>query len=137
MLKIADPRSDHDPKFDLDVIAREGAQRLLVAALEAEVTDYIDKHQQRDEDGKALVVRNGKALSPAAQDAVRSMLAQLGGQAGNLAALKTGEFHCAVPESKLRKIRGRLCLSHHPSNPPGPEEVKAIAARHRDLLGSE
>jgi hypothetical protein len=79
----------------------------------------------------------GKALSPAAQDAVRSMLAQLGGQAGNLAALKTGEFHCAVPESKLRKIRGRLCLSHHPSNPPGPEEVKAIAARHRDLLGSE
>jgi len=61
MLKIADPRSDHDPKFDLDAIAREGARRMLFAALEAEVTDYIDKHQQRDEDGHALVVRNGKA----------------------------------------------------------------------------
>ncbi len=79
----------------------------------------------------------GKALSPAAQDAVGNMLAQLGGQAGNLAALKTGEFYCAVPESKLRKIRGRLCLSHHPSNPPGPEAVKAIAVRHLGSLGSE
>jgi len=67
MLEIADPRSDHDPKFDLDVIAREGARRMLVAALEAEVTDYIDKHQQRDEDGKALVVRNGKANTRRAQ----------------------------------------------------------------------
>ena len=61
MLKIADPRSDHDPKFYLDAIAREGARRMLVAALEAEVTDYLDKNQQRDQDGNNFAVRNGKA----------------------------------------------------------------------------
>jgi hypothetical protein len=60
MLKIADPRSDHDPEFDLDVIAREREResRMLVAAREAEVADYIDKHQQCDEDGHALVARD-------------------------------------------------------------------------------
>jgi putative transposase len=46
---------------DLDEIAREGARRMLAEALEAEVPDYIAHHQERDGDGRALVVRNGKA----------------------------------------------------------------------------
>jgi putative transposase len=46
---------------DLDEIAREGAQRMLAEALEAEVADYIARHQERDENGRAQVVRNGKA----------------------------------------------------------------------------
>jgi len=47
---------------DLDVLAREGARRMLLAALEAEVNDYIELfHQVRDEQGHAMVVRNGKA----------------------------------------------------------------------------
>ena len=45
----------------LDEIAREGARRMLVTALEAEVTAYIEAYQERDENGRALVVRNGKA----------------------------------------------------------------------------
>jgi len=53
---------DHkDLNFDLDDIAREGARRMLAQALEAEVADYIARHQERDEDGRAQVVRNGKA----------------------------------------------------------------------------
>jgi putative transposase len=46
---------------DLDEIAREGARRMLAEALEAEVADYIASHQERDESGRAQVVRNGKA----------------------------------------------------------------------------
>jgi putative transposase len=50
-----------DGRSLLDEIAREGARRMLVAALEAEVTAYLEAHrEERDEDGHALVVRNGK-----------------------------------------------------------------------------
>jgi putative transposase len=43
-------------------LAREGARRLLAAALEAEVDDYLVAHAaERDEGGRRLVVRNGHA----------------------------------------------------------------------------
>jgi transposase-like protein len=46
--------------LSLDELAREGARRLLVAALEAEVADYLARHEEaRDERGHAEVVRNG------------------------------------------------------------------------------
>jgi len=46
----------------LDEIAREGARRLLMAVLQAEVEEYIQRAKQaRDERGHALVVRNGRA----------------------------------------------------------------------------
>lgn len=45
----------------LDDLAREGARQMLVAALDAEVASYLERHQQRDESGHALVVRNGRA----------------------------------------------------------------------------
>jgi len=48
----------------LDELAREGARRMLAAALEVEVASYLEEHQgQRDEQGHRLVVRNGKARS--------------------------------------------------------------------------
>jgi putative transposase len=48
--------------LDLDEIARAGARRMLAEALQAEVTDYIEAAgEQRDEQGRALVVRNGYA----------------------------------------------------------------------------
>ncbi|MGW0771823.1 IS256 family transposase [Streptomyces sp. NPDC002676] len=44
----------------LDEIVREGARRMLAAALEAEVNSYISElANQRDESGRRLVVRNG------------------------------------------------------------------------------
>ena len=49
-------------KLDLDAVVREGARRMLLAALKAEVDEYVAQHaDQRDEDGHALVVRNGVA----------------------------------------------------------------------------
>ena len=48
--------------LDLDEIARAGARRMLAEALEAEVQDYLQAARgQRDENGHALVVRNGHA----------------------------------------------------------------------------
>jgi putative transposase len=44
----------------LDELVREGARRMLAAALEAEVAAYLDAHaDQVDEQGRRLVVRNG------------------------------------------------------------------------------
>lgn len=46
----------------LDELARVGAQRMLKAALEAEVSAYVAAHRaERDAQGHALVVRNGQA----------------------------------------------------------------------------
>jgi putative transposase len=46
----------------LDEIAREGARRMLAAALKAEADAYVDELiDQVDEDGHRLVVRNGHA----------------------------------------------------------------------------
>lgn len=46
----------------LDDVLREGARRLLQAAIEAEVEDYVQAHaDDRDEEGRRLVVRNGHA----------------------------------------------------------------------------
>jgi transposase-like protein len=47
----------------IDDIVRDGARRMLAAALEAEVAAYIDAHvDQLDEHGRRLVVRNGHAV---------------------------------------------------------------------------
>ena len=44
----------------LDEIVRQGAQRMLQAAIDAEVAEFIEKHRDRtDDDGNRLVVRNG------------------------------------------------------------------------------
>jgi transposase-like protein len=46
----------------LDDLAREGARRMIAAALDLEVEQYLARRQDaRDEEGHALVVRNGRA----------------------------------------------------------------------------
>ena len=46
----------------LDELAREGARKMLEAALQLEVSDYVERHHSaRDAEGLALVVRNGNA----------------------------------------------------------------------------
>jgi putative transposase len=46
----------------IDQIVREGARRMLAAALQAEVDAYIERLAgERDENGRRLVVRNGSA----------------------------------------------------------------------------
>jgi putative transposase len=46
----------------LDDLAREGARRMIAAALRAEADEYVGRFaQELDEDGHRLVVRNGRA----------------------------------------------------------------------------
>ena len=53
-------RKDTESWSVLDIIAREGARKMLQLALENEVQEYIDSHQNlTDETGKQIVVRNG------------------------------------------------------------------------------
>lgn len=49
---------------ELEQTLRTGAQKLLIAALEAEVENYLEAHHEaRDEHGRRLVVRNGYAAT--------------------------------------------------------------------------
>jgi hypothetical protein len=64
-------------RLSLDELAREGARRMLAAALEAEVAEYLERHRgERDEQGQALVVKNGRARarSPWARERWRFQL---------------------------------------------------------------
>jgi putative transposase len=63
MLKVvADGAAREDLAAGLDEIVREGARRMLAAALEDEVAAYIAAHAaELGEDGRRLVVRNGHA----------------------------------------------------------------------------
>ena len=46
----------------LDELAREGARRMIAAALRAEADEYVAHYEEQlDEDGHRLVVRNGRA----------------------------------------------------------------------------
>ena len=69
MLKVLEPEAEDNAEateetvpLTLDEIAREGARRMLMAALEEEVAHYVEAHADaRDENGLRLVVRNGHA----------------------------------------------------------------------------
>src|SRR4051795_10703213 len=53
---------DNAIRITLDELAREGARRMIAAALEAEVDEYVSSFVDAvDADGKRLVVRNGRA----------------------------------------------------------------------------
>jgi putative transposase len=59
---VADEAARAALQVDLDELVREGARRMLAAALEAEVDDYLAAcAAERDEGGRRLVVRNGHA----------------------------------------------------------------------------
>jgi transposase-like protein len=61
VIEIRTKGNDDELGVSLDELAREGARRMLIQALEEEVGDYIARHQERDETGRARVVRNGRA----------------------------------------------------------------------------
>ena len=54
-------RAQFDERSPLDQIILDGAQRMLQAAIEAEVDEFLLVHDdRRDENGNRLVVRNGR-----------------------------------------------------------------------------
>jgi len=65
MLRLVDKPATREEDIEyqsLDELARQGARRMLLKALEAEVAGYLERYVgERDDEGHALVVRNGKA----------------------------------------------------------------------------
>lgn len=65
----------------IDEFVREGARRMLAAALQAEVADYLAQFaEERDEGGRRMVVRNGshqerEVMTAAGAVSVRAPLA--------------------------------------------------------------
>ena len=77
MLKVVekqDAREAGEELLLLDEIAREGARRMLIEALRAEIDDYVERHHgERDEHGRAWARPGGAQRSrPGAQSDVRS-----------------------------------------------------------------
>ena len=61
----------------IDEFIQQGAQRMLLAALHAEVDEYVQYHQsERDENGHALVVRNGRSQERTIQSGVGQLKLQ-------------------------------------------------------------
>jgi len=64
MLRVVEGRDEAkgEVRSALDELAREGARRMVAEALEVEAEAYLERHrQERTDDGRALVVRNGHA----------------------------------------------------------------------------
>ena len=62
MLRVVEKdQNEKQEAQTLDDIAREGARRMLGHALQAEADEYVGRHaNERDDDGRSMVVRNGK-----------------------------------------------------------------------------
>jgi hypothetical protein len=59
-LEVADFREQFAGRALLDQLVRRGARQILQQAIEAEVQEFLDQHQERrDDQGNRLVVRNG------------------------------------------------------------------------------
>lgn len=62
VIEIQTEGKNQEARSALDEICLEGARRMLHRALELEVEQYLERHREaRDENGHALVTRNGKA----------------------------------------------------------------------------
>lgn len=62
MLKVIETDAREEGASALDELVLEGARRMLASALQEEVAAYIDRHAgELDEEGRRLVVRNGKS----------------------------------------------------------------------------
>jgi hypothetical protein len=59
-----DKRAEDEEKPFLEQLLQEGARKLLQAAIENEVMDYIEFHKdRRGKNGQRLVVRNGHIIT--------------------------------------------------------------------------
>ncbi len=103
----------------LDEIVREGARRMLQAAIEEEVAAYIEVHENlRDEHGHRLVVRNGhmperEVLTGAGRIAVLVASEQAAGRyevAFEAGALPSGVYFYRLEAGVFREVRQMLLL---------------------------
>jgi len=111
----------------LDEIVREGARRMLAAALEAEVAAYVGEHtDQLDEDGRRLVVRNGRhqarqvLTSPGAIEVVAP---RVNDKRVDAATGERARFSSAILAPWCRKSPQISLMTHDETAPVAPEVV--------------
>jgi hypothetical protein len=74
----------------------------------------------------------GKMNSPVAIETVRELMANKGAAASDVAALPSGTFYFSTEGfTQPAKIKTAMCLSHHPANPPGENDVVRRAKSNR------
>ncbi|GJD49723.1 hypothetical protein OPKNFCMD_2456 [Methylobacterium crusticola] len=79
----------------------------------------------------------GRQSAPATIAAAQEILAASGGGGADIGKLRAGEFYFASEGAgRPSKLRTPLCLSHHPANPPTPEQV-VRQARHSAARAGE
>ena len=131
---------DNEGRVTLDDLAREGARRMIAAALEAEVDEYVASFvDEVDEDGKRLVVRNGRARE-------RKVTVGLGhgadpGAAGQRQARRRGDRGAqAVQLADPAGVRAAVAEGDRGAADPVPARAldrRLRARRCEDLLGED
>ena len=128
-----------EARITLDDLAREGARRMIAAALEAEVSEYVDAFvDEVDEDGKRLVVRNGKA---------RERKVTVGSGTVAIRAPRVNDKRTDEESGERRRFSSRI-LPAYARRSPKVTEVLPILYLHglstgdfapalRDLLGED
>jgi putative transposase len=123
----------------LDDLAREGARRMIAAALEAEVEEYVCSFTgEVDEDGKRLVVRNGRA---------RERKLTVGSGTVAVRAPRVNDKRVDEETGKRRRFSSRI-LPAYARRSPKVTEVLPVLYLHglstgdfapalRDLLGED
>jgi transposase-like protein len=87
-------------------LLRQGAQQLLARAIEAEVADWIDRHQHcRDDAGRRQVVRNGHLPERTITTSVGPVTVQQPGVRDRRPAGEREKFSSALLPPYLRKTK--------------------------------
>ncbi len=130
---------DHEGQVTLDGLAREGARRMIAAALEVEVEQYLCSFvEELDEHGKRLVVRNGHA---------RERRVTVGSGTVPLRAPRVNDKRIDAETGARRRFSSRI-LPKYARRSPKVTEVLPILYLHglstgdfgpalRDLLGED
>ena len=126
-------------RVTLDDLAREGARRMIAAALEAEVDEYVGAFvDEVDEDGHRLVVRNGRA---------RERKVTVGSGTVPVRAPRVNDKRVEEETGKRKRFSSRI-LPAYARRSPKVTEVLPILYLHglstgdfgpalRDLLGED
>jgi transposase-like protein len=130
---------DNEIAVTLDDLAREGARRMIAAALEVEVEQYVASFvDEVDEDGKRLVVRNGRAKE-------RGLT--VGSGTMRLRAPRVNDKRVDEQTGKRQKFSSRILPSYARRSPKVTDVLPVLYLRGlstgdfgpalRDLLGED